>query len=71
MNREAHATYDRLPGTESTGVGQDGITDGKLEVLLGGIKPIKNVSLIAPTTALAISEDATAYQVDTRSRAIA
>ncbi len=26
MNREAHATYDRLPGTESTGVGQDGPT---------------------------------------------
>ncbi|MFK5635560.1 ParA family protein [Ornithinimicrobium sp. LYQ103] len=26
MNREAHATYDRLPGTETTGVGQDGPT---------------------------------------------
>ena len=26
MNREAHATYDRLPGTESTGVGQEGPT---------------------------------------------
>ncbi|AXH95275.1 ParA family protein [Ornithinimicrobium avium] len=26
MNREAHATYDRLPGTEDSGVGQDGPT---------------------------------------------
>jgi chromosome partitioning protein len=26
VNREAHATYDRLPGTESTGVGQEGPT---------------------------------------------
>ncbi|OLT22581.1 chromosome partitioning protein [Ornithinimicrobium sp. CNJ-824] len=26
VNREAHATYDRLPGTETTGVGQDGPT---------------------------------------------
>ena len=26
MNREAQATYDRLPGTEATGVGQDGPT---------------------------------------------
>ena len=26
MNREAHATYDRLPGTETTGIGQDGPT---------------------------------------------
>jgi hypothetical protein len=46
-------------------------TDGKLDVLLGNIKPIKNVSFIAPTTALAITEDATAYQVDTRSHEVA
>ncbi len=26
VNREAHATYDRLPGTEDTGVGQEGPT---------------------------------------------
>jgi chromosome partitioning protein len=26
VKRDAHATYDRLPGTESTGVGQDGPT---------------------------------------------
>ncbi|GAA5162785.1 chromosome partitioning ATPase [Ornithinimicrobium tianjinense] len=26
MNREAHATYDRLPGTETTGIGQEGPT---------------------------------------------
>ena len=26
VNREAHATYDRLPGTEETGVGQEGPT---------------------------------------------
>jgi hypothetical protein len=41
--------------------------DGKLDVLATGLQPITQVAFVAPTTALAISEDGTAHQLDTRS----
>jgi WD40 repeat protein len=42
--------------------------DGKLDVLLGNLKTVKHVSFVAQTTALAVTEDATAYQIDTRAK---
>ncbi|HTL38324.1 MAG TPA: protein kinase [Kofleriaceae bacterium] len=61
-------------GTALVGIGgelREWRPDGKLAVLVSGLKVIKHVSFVAPTTALVVTEDATAHQIDTRSHDVA
>jgi hypothetical protein len=60
-------------GTALLGIGGDlraWRTDGKLDVLATGLKAVRHVSFIAPTSALAITDDAMAHQIDTRTHEV-